>query len=320
MTRPVTYDEMRLLDVALTMLKKTNPNDLGITMSFVATMDRTTLPDNSIDAIINNLAESGPNDRVLHSLSSAIQAWDFTETGSWVDGTFQHTAERRLLIYKLMGFKAKHQKILDNKIPRFTQTEVPIIIATDHEDWYDTSKKDIRDFYWEHYKNHLSGSWIWEEIGLLDGSTDNVLSRLSDPTRHEIYPVKGLVMGYVQSGKTSHYCGLITKAADAGYRLVIVLAGTLDILRQQTQRRIDKEIVGCELLDPDEYGKDSDWESFVTHGGIPSEIGYFDWERLTNKNDDYKTFRKHLSVIDLKGWIEQNDSMTPSISEMQMPK
>ena len=59
---------------------------------------------------------------------------------------------------------------------------------------------------------------------------------------------KGLVVGYVQSGKTANFTGVTAKAIDAGYRLVIVLAGTLNLLRAQTQRRLDMELIGQENI------------------------------------------------------------------------
>ena len=53
-----------------------------------------------------------------------------------------------------------------------------------------------------------------------------------------------MVVGQVQSGKTANYTGLICKAADAGYRLIIVLAGLHNSLRSQTQERLDREFLG----------------------------------------------------------------------------
>ena len=78
----------------------------------------------------------------------------------------------------------------------------------------------------------------------LEVETHRILSACVDPSKAKVDPRTnaGLVLGYVQSGKTANFTGVIAKAADAGYRLVIVLAGTLDILREQTQRRIDKAI------------------------------------------------------------------------------
>lgn len=59
--------------------------------------------------------------------------------------------------------------------------------------------------------------------------------------------IRGLVIGDVQSGKTATYSGLICKAVDAGYKVVILLAGITENLRQQTQERIDQGIVGLEI-------------------------------------------------------------------------
>ena len=53
-----------------------------------------------------------------------------------------------------------------------------------------------------------------------------------------------MVVGSVQSGKTANYCGLICKAIDAGYRLVVVLAGMHNNLRSQTQYRLDEGVLG----------------------------------------------------------------------------
>jgi len=85
-------------------------------------------------------------------------------------------------------------------------------------------------------------------IAELDRSTDLVIGNLCDPQQMAAYQSKGLVVGYVQSGKTANFTAVIAKAADIGYRLVIVLAGMLDILRRQTQRRLDKELLGQELI------------------------------------------------------------------------
>ena len=48
----------------------------------------------------------------------------------------------------------------------------------------------------------------------------------------------------MQSGKTANYIGLINRAFDAGYRIVIVLTGMTEDLRIQTQDRIDSGVVG----------------------------------------------------------------------------
>lgn len=82
------------------------------------------------------------------------------------------------------------------------------------------------------------------EVDLLDDASDKVLSYIEDPriTGPAEFRVIGLAIGYVQSGKTANYSALIAKAADLGYKLVIVLSGIHNLLRQQTQRRLAKEL------------------------------------------------------------------------------
>ena len=58
----------------------------------------------------------------------------------------------------------------------------------------------------------------------------------------------GLVVGYVQSGKTGHYSGLISRAVDEGFTFVIVLSGILNDLRRQTQLRLHKDVFGSQNI------------------------------------------------------------------------
>jgi hypothetical protein len=78
----------------------------------------------------------------------------------------------------------------------------------------------------------------------LDRSTDQALSRLESPNRGGRWDRRGLVVGHVQSGKTTHYTALAGKAIDAGYRIVIILAGIHNSLRSQTHERIDRHLIG----------------------------------------------------------------------------
>lgn len=292
----------RALSRALELLRNASPRNLEEAMEVAARFNDIVLPRAPLSVLVAHLRECGPNDLSLHNLTLAVQSWDHDDS-DWASGTAAHSPERRQLILGRLGFTDQQQQIINDRVPRFTDTDLPTVIAEEHQEWYKERKKTIRDFYWDQYVRQLlppRGKWTREAVSVLDLSTDDVVERLSDPTRSAIYPVKGLVMGYVQSGKTSHFSGLIAKAADAGYRLIIVLAGTLDLLRRQTQRRIDKEIVGVELLGKEEYGHDSDWNQFVSHGGLPSQMGAFDWERLTNKDDDYKTLSKHLTVLEFR--------------------
>ena len=118
-------------------------------------------------------------------------------------------------------------------------------------DWYSNMK--IRDnFFWSRYKdyliNHTSISRI--SINLLDDTTlPDIMNCLGNPNDELNAPRlrRGLIIGDVQSGKTATYTGLICKAADAGYKVVILLTGITENLRRQTQVRIDEGIVGITL-------------------------------------------------------------------------
>lgn len=101
--------------------------------------------------------------------------------------------------------------------------------------------------FWTRYAEYLEKQkkFAPSVILQLDELTDKVLDKLFNPQRSEIQvSKKGLVVGQVQSGKTANYTGLICKAADAGFNLIVVLAGIHNNLRSQTQNRIDEGFLG----------------------------------------------------------------------------
>jgi hypothetical protein len=106
-------------------------------------------------------------------------------------------------------------------------------------------------YYWRRLRSYLidSKGRPLTMVDSLDTVTDRILANLEDPRSSgaKRFRVQGLVVGYVQSGKTANYSALITKAADAGYKLVIVLAGIHNELRRQTQVRLNAELgIGAE--------------------------------------------------------------------------
>ncbi|MEB3204644.1 MAG: Z1 domain-containing protein [Candidatus Sericytochromatia bacterium] len=100
--------------------------------------------------------------------------------------------------------------------------------------------------FWNRYVAWLEGYRMLPRkvVRELDSLTDDILDRLRHPATDGPWDRRGLVVGDVQSGKTSNYTGLVCKAVDAGYKLVIVLAGLHDNLRSQTQVRIDEGFLG----------------------------------------------------------------------------
>ncbi len=104
--------------------------------------------------------------------------------------------------------------------------------------------------FWKRYRDYLTDEQKIPSkiVSRLDELTDNILDRLADPEAHDQFDKRGLIVGHVQSGKTSNYIGLITKAADAGYKLIVVLAGIHNSLRSQTQLRIDEGFLGYDTV------------------------------------------------------------------------
>jgi len=251
-----------------------------------------------IPELIDLLLPADTNSEIHLKFANLLRRWDNADgREKWVAGTGRNTRERRNRIYQLLLEPALgHLSArIDQLIARYEIAE-PVIIATDHRDWFRQNWRQ-RDFYWRAYESYLreTKGWHEESVIALDNSTTAIIERLADPTQREVFKARGLVVGYVQSGKTANFTGLIAKAIDSGYRLIIVLAGTWNMLRSQTQRRIDKELVGKELLEQqsDYREKPEDWEEFVTHNGEPAALGAFNIERLTDISEDDGDYR-HL--------------------------
>ena len=131
----------------------------------------------------------------------------------------------------------------------------------DSHDWYDDEKISDHSF-WERYRRFLiEKSFLAKKsLDLLGEKTlPAILNCLANPkSEFTGKPIlrRGLIIGDVQSGKTSTYIGMICKAADAGYKVIILLAGITESLRQQTQERVDEGVVGRTCLKSGSTGMD----------------------------------------------------------------
>jgi hypothetical protein len=267
-----------------------------------------TADDESLRAYI---VAADADDALRKELAVRLATWDAADSAEWTDGTVPRTAPRRARIMDLLGVDDKTAALFDD---RFLIAGGGIIVDGPWEPWYTKEIRDSREFYWRHYSDYLLNKpgFDGDAIATLNASTTDVVERLADPTwtekRHQ---AKGLVVGYVQSGKTAHFTGVIAKAIDAGYRLIIVLTGTTDLLRTQTQRRLDMELVGRENLlrgiseddtESFDYHDDPDWldGKFLRHGCRPTEAGQPDIIRLTTRDFDYQSLRQGISALDFK--------------------
>lgn len=131
--------------------------------------------------------------------------------------------------------------------------------------WINERKAEIwrhgQTTFWNRYRDYLEieKNYSPEVINRLDRLTDRTLDGLFDPTQNVIIDKRGLVVGQVQSGKTSNYIGLICKAADAGYKLIIVLAGIHNNLRSQTQLRVDEGFLGFDTQHQRAFDQNNRW-------------------------------------------------------------
>jgi hypothetical protein len=120
-----------------------------------------------------------------------------------------------------------------------------ILVNKDHKPWLAAKKIRINNYFWGRYRDLLAHKGIPASVLVeLETSVETVLDKTFDPDDRNSVDRRGLVMGNVQSGKTQHYIGLMTKAADAGYKVIIVIAGLHNSLRNQTQERVDEGFVG----------------------------------------------------------------------------
>ena len=118
------------------------------------------------------------------------------------------------------------------------------ILSEDVEPWLNDEKANIHFELWNRYKLYMAKNDPSFPVNDLDDFTDKILDKCVNPKKSGSWDRRGMVVGHVQSGKTSNYVGLINKATDAGYKVIIIIAGTISSLRRQTQERIDSGYIG----------------------------------------------------------------------------
>ena len=259
------------------------------------------------------LAEDGGDTEAFTTLwGRALNIWDREAQPRWSTETAARTVERRTAAYNRLGIGNDLRKALDELVP-VAVVPGPVVIARESTPWYTPERMAQRTFYWRAYEGKLRDKgWSEQSIADLDEASRMVVERITDPEQVAPYKTKGLVVGYVQSGKTANFTGVAAKAIDVGYRLVIVLGGTLNLLRAQTQRRLDMEMIGQENIlrgtDPHDidglveidYVRDEDWSDFVQHSGRPSTLGAFDIERLTEHGKDYQRLDRGIRALEFE--------------------
>lgn len=195
------------------------------------------------------------------------------------------------------------QEIIDELVRRYSVwvgVDSTMINNEGHIQWLTPErKKDWR--YWRRYREWQETKLPWDAVEAMDVSTDQILSMLEDPERKGHWDRRGMVVGHVQSGKTGNYTGLICKAADAGYKIIIVLAGLHNNLRSQTQMRLDEGFLGYETSPQEGIGN-----ALIGVGTIDTSPSLRP-QYVTNRSEkgDFNTkFVKNLGVSpEQKPWL-----------------
>jgi len=208
----------------------------------------------------------------------------------------------------------EEQKFVINKIESIYsifQEEGSVILGDYEHDyhWYDKllKKKEYVEYYWPRYKSHLLNTTFKDAPNLVDvlenSTLISLMSYLGNPNDESSFSNRGLVVGDVQSGKTSNYLGLLTKAADAGYKVIFILTGTIESLRKQTQQRVEEGFVGFDSVEGIDVGVGRGERTPKAFTSRAKDFIAGDHQNTTYKISDYSSepmifvVKKNVSVL-----------------------
>lgn len=184
----------------------------------------------------------------------------------------------------------------------------PIVFSDDgYKPWLEDARKDIVWNFYNRYERYLFDMKKWKAKAISDikKMSDIILDHIENPKTDNLFHKRGLVMGDIQSGKTANYTAVINKALDVGYKIIIVLAGLTRDLRNQTQKRLDSEVLGFET-------KTNGKGKSIGVGSI-KPLGI---EGLTyaDENKDFGDMKKYFSRHTLDG------NLTPTVAIVKKNK
>lgn len=121
-----------------------------------------------------------------------------------------------------------------------------VVIEREFEPWLNARKDQVDFYYWNRYTLYLEQDMMRPSgiVASIDKVSDKIVDLAGDPTASGGLHRRGLIIGDVQSGKTANYIAIMNKAADVGYKVIVLLTGTVESLRRQTQERVDEGFIG----------------------------------------------------------------------------
>lgn len=138
------------------------------------------------------------------------------------------------------------EELITNNFLNIEIAKPQVFVGDGYHPWLEKASPNIVWNYKNRYFKYLlkKKHWIPQSVFSLDKMSDIILDHTANPINDKYFNVRGLVMGDIQSGKTANYTALVNKAIDAGYKIIIILAGLTRELRNQTQKRLDYEVAG----------------------------------------------------------------------------
>ena len=173
-------------------------------------------------------------DEIIRFIANQVAAG---ETIEYAERVALQLATKEVVDEALRRLQQKRDEMANLKEPT-------TIDVADFPTWYTGPLDHHR--HWPGLRNALfEKGFSDDDLDEVDRASSKIVSRLGAPNAEKIN-TRGLVLGHVQSGKTTNFSAVMAKAADAGYRLFIVLSGLHVSLRQQTQTRLEQDLVTAE--------------------------------------------------------------------------
>lgn len=168
------------------------------------------------------------------------------------------------------------------QIGEITNLREPRVIRDHRESWYPGPGSGDR--FWPSLERYLLDvkKWHPDNVKSVDQASTRVVSLLDFPGQPR-FSTRGLVLGYVQSGKTANFTAVVSKAGDAGYRVFIILSGLTNSLRNQTQERLHTDLVNLQQ---------EQWMTWTTADGDIGDLP-FNINAMLGQHSAHK----HLAVV-----------------------
>ena len=252
------------------------------------------------------------------------------------DRTFEWLDNRiRELISQVAGMGDSDipaiRHLVNQEVKIYTNPTHVVATKEEREHLITLERLNENDYYWQRFNKGLQSSLKKQVAAAVNDDVNRICLQLPDPAQADDFLCKGMVIGDVQAGKTNNYTGLINKAADVGYRLIIILTGVTEPLRSQTQQRLDKDFVGMESVasknavrashQPIGVGKDANSVGgMIPHSVTDSRVDFRPNNSVRVENHKTPvllvTKKNHTILNNILRWLESQKSETTGRFEL----